>query len=526
MSMSRRTLLKSGAAAVAAGALGAPAIAQPARVLRFVPHADLPNLDPVLAPQYIVRNGSALIYDTLYGVDSNMVPQPQMAAGHEVSDDGLVWRFRLRDGLRFHDGEPVLSRDVIASFKRAMPRDPIGRLLASRLEEMVVEDDSTFSIRLTEAFPQLLFAMGKPSPWFVMPERIAQTDPNQQIDEYVGSGPMRFLRGDTVQGSRAVFERFDDYVPRDEAPSWLAGGKHVNFDRVEWVILPDPATSVAALQGGEVDWVEQPLADLVPLLQSSDRISVDIADPLGNVGILRVNHLHPPFDNVLVRRALQMAINQEDYMRAVVGNDEALWRTLPSFFAPGTPAFSEAGGEVVAGPADIDAARRLLEEAGYDGTPVVVMVGADIPANSAMGQVTADVLGKLGMAIDYVSTDWGTIGQRRASRESPQNGGWNILHTWSAGGETAFPPAYTPIRTDGEGWFGWPKSEEVEARISDWLEAEPEAQQAASDELNREAMDFVVHIPLGLFRSYQAWNSSLTGVSSGPLPIVWGVDRA
>ena len=153
----------------------------------------------------------------------------------------------------------------------------------------------------------------------IMPERVAKTDPFKQIDDYVGSGPMRFVAAERIFGARAVFERFADYVPRTEPASWLAGGKRILIDRVEWLVMPDPGASAAALQNGEIDWWEQPLPDLAPLLKRHRNVMIDIADPLGNVGTFRMNHLHPPFNDVRARRAVLMAMSQEDYMRAEIG---------------------------------------------------------------------------------------------------------------------------------------------------------------------------------------------------------------
>ncbi len=514
--------------AAAGVALMRPALAQPPSVLRFVPHANLANLDPVWGGGYVVRNAAALVWDTLYGVDASSTPRPQMVEAHEVSGDGLTWTFRLRSGLRFHDGEKVLARDAVASIDRVSRRDQIGQIMRTRLNAIETIDDRSFRIRLNTPFPQMLFAMGKPSvPWFVMPERLARTDPFQQIGEYVGSGPMRLVRDEWMPGSRAVFARFDGYVPREEAASWWAGGKRMHFDRIEWIGMPDPSTAAAALQTGEVDWWETPLPDLLPVLRRNRAISVDIADPLGNIGILRMNHLHPPFSDVRARRALQMALSQEDYMRAVAGDDPALWRVLPSFFPPGTPVFSDAGGDVLTGPRDLAAARRLLAEAGYRGEPITVIVGAEIPANNAMGQVTADLLRRLGMNVDYVATDWGTVGQRRANKAPPAQGGWHILHTWSAGSETLFPPAYGPLRTHGDGaWFGWPRSEEIERLLAGWLDAAtPEAARRATDAVNRASMEFVTQIPLGQFFNVQAWRSGIEGIVPGPLPFFWDVRK-
>jgi peptide/nickel transport system substrate-binding protein len=291
--------------------LSTPAISQraAARTLRFVPQADLANFDPIWGTQYVVRNGSALVWDTLYGFDEHLQSQRQMAESEEVSSDGLTWTFRLRPGLKFHDGEPVLAKDAVASVDRWAARDSIGLMIKAIQNELVAVDDRTFRWVLKKPFPKMLLALGKNSSpvCFVMPARIAATDPFKQINEYVGSGPMHFVRNEWVPGGKAVFEKFADYTPRNEAPSWLAGGKRMLVDRIEWIVMPDQATAAAALQNGEVDWWESPITDVVPVLRRNRNVAVDIADPLGNVGCFRMNHLYPPFNDVRARRAVETA---------------------------------------------------------------------------------------------------------------------------------------------------------------------------------------------------------------------------
>ena len=440
--MHRRTLLKglTGVGGLAAtGGLSMPALSQgaSARTLRFVPQANLANFDPIWGTQYVVRNAAAMVWDTLYGVDDKLQPQRQMVESEEVSDDGLVWTFKLRSGLKFHDGEPVLSKDVVASIARWSARDPMGLMLKAIQNELVAVDDRTFKWSLKVPYPKMLLALGKNnSPCsFIMPERLAQTDPFKQIGDYIGSGPMKFVKGEWVPGAKAVFEKFADYVPRQEKASWLAGGKRMLVDRIEWVVIPDPATAAAALQNGEVDWWENPISDLVPTLKKNKNIDVDIADPLGNIGSFRMNHLHPPFNNVKARRAVLMAMSQEDYMRAVVGDDTKLWKPIPGFFTPDTPLYTEEGGEILKGKRDFDAAKKLLAESGYTGQPVTCVVAQDQPITKAQGDVTADLLKRLGMNVDFVATDWGTVGSRRAQKTPPGQGGWQMFHSWHAGAD-------------------------------------------------------------------------------------------
>jgi peptide/nickel transport system substrate-binding protein len=532
--MDRRTFLKSAAGAGALAALGelaTPAISQraAARTLRFVPQADLANFDPIWGTQYVVRNASALVWDTLYGFDENLKPQRQMVESEEVSTDGLTWTFRLREGLKFHDGEKVLAKDAVASLGRWSARDAgMGLMIKAIQQELVAVDDRTFRWVLKKPFPKMLLALGKNSTpvCFVMPARIAETDPFKQISEYVGSGPMRFVRSEWVPGAKAVFERFADYVPRQEPGSWLAGGKQMQVDRIEWVVMADAGTASAALQNGEVDWWESPITDLVPLLRKNRNIAVDIADPLGNVGVFRMNHLYPPFNDVRARRAILTAMSQEDYMRALVGDDRALWKPLPGFFTPGTPLYTEEGGDILKGPRNLDAAKKLLAQSSYAGAPVTCLIGQDQPITKPQGDITVDLLKRLGMNVDFVATDWGTVGARRAVKSPPGQGGWQMFHTWFAGADCINPTQFG-IRANGDkAWFGWPDVPEVEAQVMAWFDAKTlDEEKAAIRKLNKAALDNVVYAPTGFFLQYQAWRRNVSGVIKGPLPFFWGVNK-
>jgi peptide/nickel transport system substrate-binding protein len=400
--MDRRTFLKTatGAGAVAVvGGIAAPAISQRAasRALRFVPQADLSNFDPIWTTGYVVRNASMLVWDTLYGVDDKLQPQRQMVEAEELSADNLTWTFRLRPGLKFHDGDPVLTRDAVASIRRWAARDLLGQTITAIQDELSIVDDRTFKWVLKKPFPKLILALAKNATpcCFIMPERIAATEVSKQISDYVGSGPMRFVKNEWAPGARAVFEKFSGYMPRPEPASWLAGGKRMVVDRIEWVVIPDPATASAALQSGEVDWWETPIPDLVPVLRKNRNVVVDIADPLGNIAFIPMNHLFPPFNDLRARRAVLMAVNQEDYMRAIIDEDH-LWKPVRGFFTPGTPLYNEEGGDILKGPRNFDAAKKLLAESGYAGQPVTCLAAQDISFLKSFGEITADNLRRPG----------------------------------------------------------------------------------------------------------------------------------
>ena len=531
--MNRRTFLKTSASVATlagGGTLAIPAVSQRAgvRALRLVPHADLANFDPIWTTAYIARNAGLLVWDMLYGVDSKLQPQRQMVESESVSSDGLTWTFRLREGLKFHDGEPVLSKDVVASINRWAARDSMGQMIKTIENELVATDDRTFRWSLKKPYPKILLALGKIGTpcCFVMPARIAATDPYKQINEYVGSGPMRFVKEEWTPGAKAVFEKVADYRPRAEPASWLAGGKRIASDRIEWIIIADQATAAAALQNGEVDWLELPLPDIVPVLRRNRNITVDVADPMGYIGTLFFNHLYPPFNDVRARRAVLMALNQEDYMRAYVGSDDAMWKPLPSYFTPGSALYNEEGGDVLKGRRNLDVAKHLLAESGYRDEPVTSMAAQDIGAHKAWGDVTADLLTRLGVKVDYAAVDWGTVVARRAQKSPPGQGGWQIFHTYWYGVDCVDPTSRI-IRANGDkAFFGWPNDPQIEAKVAAWYEANTlDEERAIARRLNKAAFEHAIYAPLGLYLQQQARRTNVAGVAQGPLPFFWGVGK-
>ncbi len=530
--MHRRTLLAAtaglGLASLAPWAQAADT-STPTGTIRFVPNGDLANFDPIWGTAYSVRNAGMLVWDTLYGIDENLIPRRQMVESEQVSPDGLVWTFRLRPGLTFHDGTPVRAQDAVASLKRWAQRDAMGQMILAIQDSLTALDVQSFQWKLKSPYPKLTFALGKANApcAFIMPERIAATDPFKLITEYIGSGPMRFVAKEWVVGSKAVFERFDGYVPRPEPASWMAGGKRVAVARIEWVTIPDPATAASALQNGEVDWVERPLNDLLPMLAKSPGVALGVANRHGNVSGIRLNHLQPPLDKAEVRRAILMALDQQDYMQSIFGEQHDMWQPMYGFFTPGTALYEEAGGGILKGPRDIAAAKAAVAASGYKGEPIVMLVAQDNPTDKPVGEVTARLLRAIGMNVDMVATDFGTIQQRRQSKKPAAEGGWHIFFVSHAGTDCVNPAAYIGLRAQGEkSWFGWPTSAEVEAGIADWYAATtPEMEKAAAIRIDKAAFEDVVFAPTGFFLSQQAWRKSLSGIVPAPFPVFWGVSK-
>ena len=521
-------LMTAGLWVLVAGAalLAGQAGAEDSNTLRFIPQADLRVLDPVWTSAYITRNHAYMIYDTLFGMDEQLKPHPQMVDHWSLSPDKLTYNFTLRDGLKFHDGQPVRARDCVATLQRWMKRDSLGQKLADALGEMTAVDERSFTIVLKHPFPPLIesFAKLSQNP-FIMPERVAKTDASAQIKDTTGSGPFIFDDKGWNPGDKAVYVRNPDYVPRKEAPSWTAGGKVAKVDRVEWVYIPDATTAANALLAGEVDWWQQVPTDLIPLLKKNKAIHIAASDPLGYQAVLRFNHLQPPFDNVKLRQAVLAALDQKEYMRAVAGDPE-YWRTCYSFYACGTPMTSEAGAEPLKGKRDLAQARALVKEAGYHGEKIIVLDATDYAAVHAEALVTADLLKRLGLNAELATSDWGTLLTRRSKRGPVEEGGWSIFHT-SYQGPDSTPMLNDGLRANGEqAWFGWPSDPKIEALRDQFVVTEDvAAQQKIAAEIQEEGFRIVPYIPLGQFAIPTAWRDRLSGIILSPVVELWNVEK-
>ncbi len=521
----RRALLFAAALAVPAMVLAAPQPAAAEKVLRVIPHADLKNIDPIWTTAYITRNHGYMVYDTLFAMDSSLTPQPQMVDTWSVSDDQLTWTFKLRDGLKWHDGAAVTAEDCVASLVRWGKRDGMGIALFNVVDGLSAPDAKTIVLKLKQPYGLVLESIGKISSNvpFMMPKRFAETDAFAQVTDMIGSGPFKFSKDEWVPGSKVVYVKNEDYVPRSEPASFAAGGKVVKVDRVEWIYTPDQTTSMNALINGEVDFFEQPATDLAPILANSPDIVVEVNDPLGNMGFARFNHLLPPFDNVKVRRAAMAAMKQDDYLLAAVG--------VPEYFSPcysvfpcGTPLETPAGADIVKN-ASIEEGKKLLAESGYDGTPVVIMQPTDIPLLSTFSLVTAEKLRNIGMKVDMQAMDWSTLTSRRAKRDPIKDGGWNIFHTWWIGADVLNPMAIAYSGDPAKGWFGWPSDAELEtARAAFALAKDPAEQKALATKVQERLYAIGSHGNLGAFFVPVAYRKNVKGLIKSPVQFFWNIE--
>jgi peptide/nickel transport system substrate-binding protein len=524
--MNRRQFLGSAAAIIGSGTLAKPGVVRAASTttLKFVPYADLALIDPTVSA-FVTRNHVMMVFDTLFALDANGIAQPQMLAGYTVEDDQKIWKLTLRERQTFHDGTPVLARDVVASLHRWAVKDAFGQALMDATDELSAPSDKVVQFRLKRPFPLLPQALGKPTNLMavVMPERLANTPATTLLNEMVGSGPYRFLPDERVSGARNVYAKFDGYVPRDGVASFCAGPRVAHFERVEWLTTPDPATQAAALQRGEVDWVEQPVMDLVPSLRKDPNLKVEVVETTGLIGALRFNQLYPPFDNPAIRRAALKAVNQTDFMAAVVGEaDPGVINAHVGFFAPSSPYASEAGMEMLSGKYKLDDLKREVEQAGYKGEKVAFLGATDVARISAICQVGADILSKIGLNVDYVATDWGTVVQRMTRKQPIAEGGWSIFGAMFGGYDWYSPAGDSALRGNGaNAWFGWPSAPKLEAlRAPDM-----DAQKALARDIQLQAFEDVPCMPVGLYYQPVAYRKDLVDMMKG-LILFTGVRRA
>lgn len=498
--------------------------------LRATMHADVRTLDPHWTTQTIAGIHGMLIYDTLFGVDGDGAPHPQMVEEYTISDDRLEYSFTLRDGLMFHDGSSVTTADVIASLNRWGARDQAARAMFAHLDSMEAVDDKTFTMTFNAPYGLVLDTLGKTGTMvpIIMREQDASLGSDEQVQEAIGSGPFMMVKEEWVPGSRTVYRKNPDYVPREGDPSGFSGAKIPKVDRIELVWIDDSQTRMQALIAGEIDLLEQPAVDFLPILESDPNINVIRTGALdSHWGTIRINHLHPPFDNPQMRQALYHLVNQEDYLQTIVGNPE-YYRTCYSYITCGTAYEDETGKEIMSD-FDPQKAYEMMREAGYDGEPIYVLAATDHHTITPAAQVLLNSMREAGLNVNAVSIDWGSVVARRSNRELPEDGGWHIFVTTSSG-TTALNPALNTWlgATCDDANVGWPCDEELETLRGEFAFAQSEEERReVARKIQERAMYVVPYISFGQWTQPMAYRSDMIDgiVPVTGLTVLWNIER-
>ena len=504
-----------------------PSHAASDKTLRAVVNADLKIIDPTWTTAYITIRHGYLVYDTLFALNSKFEPKPQMVDTYTVSPDGRIYTFTLRPGLKWHDGTPVLASDCVASLQRWAKRNAMGQHMTESMEGYEVVDDRTFKIKLNKPFGLVLDALaGAEAPAFMMPARIANQPIDQQITDATGSGPFIFKKDEWQPGNKAVYIRNPDYIPRSEPPDYLSGGKVAKVDRVEWLYMPDNNTALAALQAGEIDYFESPPLDFVALMKSNPDLRVLIIDHLGVQMMIRPNTLYPPFNNYKAREALLYLTSQSDAMQAVVGDPSLFKSYCPTYFMCNSDNETAAGAAPFA-KQDYAKAKELLKEAGYNGEPLVVLQPTDRPQYAAATTVLIDELRKAGVNVDVQSLDWSTITSRRAKKDPPDKGGWNLFITSQGGPDVASPMANIWFNSACEkANVGWPCDKELVSLVDDWAaESDAAKRHGMIDKIQERAFVSVPYVNVGQYFQPIAFRANLKGVLEAGVPVYWNIEK-
>jgi peptide/nickel transport system substrate-binding protein len=379
---------------------------------------------------------------------------------------------------------------------------------------------------LREPYGLVLQTLAKPGANvpFMMPRRVAATDPQQQITDFTGSGPFIFKRDEWRPGEKVVYVKNPHYRPRSEQASGLAGAKIAKVDRVEWIWIADPQVQVDALQKGEIDLIEAPPHDLLPLLEADRDITLKVTNPPGRQFALRFNVLHKPFDNAKVRQAVAYALNQTDFLQAVVG-DAKWYRECKSLFPCGAPLESTKGFDDKLS-SNVAKARALLAEAGYDGTPIVLMQSTDIVSLSNLAPVAKSLMEKAGFKVDLQAMDWQTLVSRRTKKDPPGAGGWHAFLTSWASVDVLDPVATGFLNAScDKAMFGWPCDAELE-RLRDAFarETDPAKQKAIAEAVQLREADYPTHIQLGQYVQPVATRRGVSGLLTGASLAFWNIE--
>jgi peptide/nickel transport system substrate-binding protein len=488
-------------------------------------HAKLESLDPIWTTAYITRNHGYLVYDTLFALDQNLEPKPQMVESYTTSSDGKTWTFKLRPGLKWHDGTPVTAEDCAVSLQRWSKRDGMGQELFKDVESLRATDPQTIVMTLRQPNATVLEALAKPSANvpFMMPKRIASTDPDTPIQEAIGSGPYIFQKDKYVPGSQAVYIRNDAYVPRSEKASMAAGGKVASAKEIDLIYFDNAKAAAEALLKDKVQYVESPSPSVAVSLTGKDGVVVANTDPLGNVAMMRFNSQQAPFNNPAVRRAVLMTINQSEYMNAALG-DQRFYRVCYSVFPCNTPLANGAGNAVLK-TANLEAAQKALRAAGYKGETVVILNPTDIPVIAAFTRVTAENLRKIGMNVEVRDMSFQAMMKQRTVQGPPTQGGWSIFHTWWLAGDVEDPMAIAFSGNAATGWPGAPNDRELEQlRLAYANTADIDRKKELAAKVQERLLAIGALGTLGQFFEPVAFRDNVTGISS-PIQFYWSLGR-
>ena len=510
-----------GGAALATAALIRPREARAAKALTVVLESEVTILDPHFTTAAITRTFGLHVFDTLFAMTDKGEIKPQMVGSYDSSSDKLTWSFVLRDGLKWHDGAPVTAEDCVASLKRWSVRDPLGKMLMADTASLEASDAKTIKLVLKQPFPLLLDVLGKPNAPLpvMMPARLAATPADQRIPEAIGSGPFRFVKDQWRPGNAMLLERDPAYVPRREAPDFLAGGKDVKIDQLVLRVMPDQSTGANALIAGEIDYMQYLPFDILPVLEQEKSVKLM---GLGGIhqfqGNFRLNHAFPPFDNPAVRKVMWKLVDQDATLTAIGVPDRYRSKSCPSFWMCGTPLSTDAGAGGVK--VDIAAAKAELKAAGYKGEPVIILEVAGSISQTA-SRVLAQNMRDAGFVVEQQPRDWPTVLARRTKKE-----GWSMFPVYSNGTDMFTPLNHFYVASTCNDFPGWSCDNRIPELLKAFTNAKTlEERKKVAADIQVIAYELVPSLMWGQFTIPAGYRGDLKNLIQSSYPMFWQVDR-
>lgn len=466
-SVSRRTALK-GAAALAGGipfsrltmASAQDEEPQTGGTLKVAIVGEPPAvLDSMFSTATVTNNLSAQLFESLFTFDSSFNPQPMLVEDYSLSDDSLVYTFKLREGITFHNGDPLTSADVVASLNRWAAINGRGRMISGRLNSLDALDEYTVEMSFDVPTGVLLSFLARAEA-FIMPASIAEEAGENQLTEFIGTGPFKFEEHAVDQHLRMV--RFDDYVPRDEEPDGLAGRKIAYVDQIDFIPVPDESVRANGVISGEYHFGDPLPPDFLDSLEGDPGVEAIVVKPYYWYAPV-FNKRRGLFADQNARKAVQLAFSQSDALRAGFGREELI-RADPSISGEETAWYSVAGADDFDQP-DPERARSLLEEAGYAGETIRWIATHEYAYNFRIADFVRQQLAEIGMEVELILSDWATVVQNRADPDAQE--------IFLTGFSQYNHPATQPY--NDAAWPGFWESEAKDAAINALVEASDDA---------------------------------------------------
>lgn len=468
--------------------------------------AQPPTLDSAMTVSQVALDIAGNVFETLYTLNADYEPTPMLAESMEASEDGKTYTFKLREGVKFHNGKEMTSEDVVASMNRWLEASSRAKsLLAGAKFEAA--DPYTVVLNLQNPASDVLIIMASQANFpAIMPKEIIEAAPAEGVKEYIGTGPFKFQEWKQDQYIHLV--KYEEYLPVDQEPSGFAGKKEVFIDNVYYHFVTDHSTRIAGIQTGEYDIADSIPTESYEQLNSMDNVEVHTF--VGGTLTMFFNTNEGPLADVKMRQAMNTAFNMDEILMASFVNPD-LYTLDPNYMNPNQVQWSTDAGSEYYNQADIEKAKTLLEEAGYNGEEITLLTTQDYAEMYTATTVVQEQLRQLGVNVKIENYDFPTFLETKGDLTK-----WDIFIT--SNGYQLTPPQILAVNPD---WAGLndPKVTELLAAIRG--AATPEDAKAKWEELQGYMYETLSSTAIGQYKSILATTDKLEGFEVFEAPIIW-----